>query len=339
MKIVISPAVGEDRLERIVSAVHGEVVNAADENEARGAIADSDAFFGKMTPELLAAARNLRWIQCPTASLEHYVFPELVDHPSTLTNMRGIYSDVIADQVIGYILCFARNLHLYVRRQIEARWSPVGSTSTSSHISFTTGPGVPDPAQEATLHLPDQTLGIVGFGGIGRAVAERAAVFGMSLLAVDAQPSATTAGDLPSGLEEVWLVDRLGEMLARADFICIAAPHTPDTFKLFRRSQFERMKSTAYVINIGRGVIVDLADLTAALEAKEIAGAALDVFEVEPLPEDHPLWRMHNVIITPHVAGESRKVPERHLGVLLDNVELFQKDQPLHNVVDKKKWY
>src|SRR5690242_21071645 len=125
MKLVIYPPVEADRLTQITEAAGDmAVVNARDEAEARAEIPDADAFFGKITPPLLAAARRLRWVQTPTASLEHYVFPELAAHPCVLTNMRGLFSDVIADQVFGYLLCFARNLHRYIRNQMSARWEP-----------------------------------------------------------------------------------------------------------------------------------------------------------------------------------------------------------------------
>ena len=128
-------------------------------------------------------------------------------------------------------------------------------------------------------------------------------------------------------------------MLSQSDFVVIAAPHTPQTFKLFNRERIRKMKRSAYLINVGRGVIVDLADLTAALQAGEIAGAGLDVFEMEPLPAGHPLWKMPNVIITPHCAAASPRVPQRHLQTLLDNVRRFASGQPLRNVVDKKNWF
>jgi phosphoglycerate dehydrogenase-like enzyme len=128
-------------------------------------------------------------------------------------------------------------------------------------------------------------------------------------------------------------------MLAQSDFVVIAAPHTPKTYKLFDRAMIRHMKRTAYLINVGRGVIVDLADLTAAVQAREIAGAGLDVFEVEPLPADHPLWQLENVIITPHCAAASPRVPERHLETLLENLRRFAAGQPLQNVVDKAQWF
>ncbi|HVX11179.1 MAG TPA: D-2-hydroxyacid dehydrogenase [Pirellulales bacterium] len=333
MKLVIHPPIENDRLEKIVAAAGPmEVVNASDERAAHEAIADADAFFGKLTPALLAAANRLRWVQSPTASLEHYLFPELVAHPLTLTNMRGLFSDVIADHVMGYIICFARNFHHYIRQQADACWAPIGGEATRAN--FISGPGVESAIDRAHRHLADATLGIVGLGQIGAEIARRGLAFGMRVLAVD--PIRT---EPPSGIAALWPVVRLPELLAESDFVVIAAPHTPETEKMFRHRQFQQMRPSAYLINIGRGAIVDLADLTAALTHGELAGAGLDVFETEPLPADHPLWRMPNVIITPHVAGTSPRIAERHLGVLLDNVSRFSRGEPLVNVVDKTRWF
>ncbi|HZT79203.1 MAG TPA: D-2-hydroxyacid dehydrogenase [Gemmataceae bacterium] len=333
MKLVLHPPVEPERLGRIVEAAgRMEVVNAADEAEALRAVADADAFFGKLTPPLLAAARQLRWVQSPTASLEHYVFPELVAHPCVLTNMRGLFSDVIADHVFGFILCFARNFHRYVRNQTAARWAPVGGEA--ERVAFTSGPAHVTAIDRAHLHLSDQTLGVVGLGHIGSEVARRGHAFGMRVVAVD--PVQTQA---PSGVTALWRPDRLPDLLGESDFVVIAAPHTPQTEKLFRRPQFRQMKRTAYLINIGRGAIVDLADLVEALRAGEIAGAGLDVFETEPLPADHPLWGLENVILTPHVAGYSPRIAERHRGVLLENVRRFVRGEPLLNVVNKAMWF
>ena len=157
----------------------------------------------------------------------------------------------------------------------------------------------------------------------------------MRIVAVDPKQKA-----LPQGVAgECWNLYRLADILNKSDFLVIAAPHTPETEKLFRRSLFQSMKNTSYLINIGRGAIVDLKDLTVALESGEIAGAGLDVFETEPLPVNHPLWKMENVIITPHVAGHSPRIPERHLQVLLDNVRRFSQGKELKNLVDKTLWY
>ena len=333
MKLVIHPPVEAARLERIVAAAGPmEVVNAADEAAAVAAVPDADAFFGKVTPAMLAAARRLRWVQTATASLEHYVFPALVEHPCTLTNMRGLFSDNIADQVMGYVICSARNLHTYVRNQMSAKWAPVGGEA--ERVGFATGPAQVTAIDRAHKHLGDLTLGVVGLGAIGWEVTRRALAFSMRVVAVDPLRQAA-----PEGVEALWRPERLADLLGQSDFVVIAAPHTPRTEKLFRRAQFRLMKRDGYLINVGRGAIVDLADLVAALEAKEIAGAALDVFETEPLPADHPLWRFENVILTPHVAGYSPRIAERHLELLLDNVRRFVAGEPLRNVVNKAEWY
>lgn len=334
MKLVCFPALDEPRVLRLRETVpQCIVVQASDEAAAAAAIADADCFFGKLTPALLAASRKLRWVQSPTASLEHYLFDELIDHPCVLTNMRGIYSDVIADHVMAYVLCFARNVHIYFAQQREALWKPVGGKIDAGQ-NFLTGPGIVSPADRAHKHLGDCTLGVVGLGGIGAETARRAAAFGMHVLAVDPQRT-----DRPEGVAELGSLDLLDPLLGASDFVVIAAPHTPQTAQLFDRARLRKMKPSAYLINIGRGAIVVLNDLVAALQAGEIAGAGLDVFEQEPLPSEHPLWSMPNVIITPHIAACSPRIAERHLGVLLDNIKRFDRGESLANVVDKRAWF
>jgi phosphoglycerate dehydrogenase-like enzyme len=335
VKLVLHPPVDPARLARIGEAAHPmAVVNARDEAEARREIADADAFFGKLTPDLLRAARRLRWVQAPTASLEHYMFPELVEHPSALSNMRGLYSDVIADHVFGYVLCFARNLHHYIRNQLESRWAPVGGPAEVGASGFATGPATVSAVDRAHLHLADATLGVVGLGQIGSEVARRGLAFGMRVVAVDPAQAAA-----PAGVAALRGLDGLPRLLGESDFVVIAAPHTPETVRLFRRAQLRQMRPTAYLINIGRGAIVDLQDLVAALRAGELAGVGLDVYETEPLPRDHPLWAMPNAILTPHVAGASPRIAERHLHVLLDNVRRFAQGESPANLVDKRRWF
>jgi len=271
-------------------------------------------------------------VQAFTASLEHYVFPELVAHPCVLTNMRGLFSDVIADHVLGFILSFARNLHTYVRRQMKAQWAPVGGEG--DRPSMAVGAGTVAGFDRAHHHLADCTLGVVGVGAIGAEVARRGRAFGMRVLGVD-----SVRRDPPEGMEWLRPVERLDDLLAESDYVVICAPHTPETAGMFHRGRLRKMKRTAVLVNIGRGAIVPLADLVAALEAGELRGAALDVFEVEPLPPDHPLWKREDVILTPHVAAASVRIAERHLETLLENVRRFVRGEPLRNVVDKAKWF
>lgn len=332
MKFVIHPAVEPDRLEALRRAApEAEWINADDEAEARAAMPGARAFLGKITPRLLERADALEWVQTFTASLEHYIFPALVEHPCVLTNTRGLFGDVIADQVMGYILCFARNLHLYIRNQVEHRYEPAGGEA--ARVSFAAGPGVVNDMDRATRFLPEQTMGIVGLGAIGREIARRARAFGMTVRAVDRQPEPA------EGVDAVWGVDRLPDLLESSDFLVIAAPHTPETERLFDAAMLSRMRPSAYLINVGRGAIVVLDDLAAALQAGRLAGAALDVFEIEPLPAGHPLWDFPNVIITPHTAGYSPVVAGRHLATLVENVGRSVRGEPLRNVVDKRLWF
>jgi phosphoglycerate dehydrogenase-like enzyme len=303
------------RLAELIRAIFPDLDQVATTNDAEALreVVDADAMYGRITPELLAAATRLRWIQSPAIGLEHTMFPDLIAHPVVMTNPRGIFADTIADHVMALVTGFARQLPRLLRQQLKRVWSQT---------------------EYQVIHLPDCTLGIVGLGGIGAAVAHRAAAFGMRVIAVDARRT-----DLPDGVAELWLPDQLHRLLAESDFVVICAPETPETRGLFGAREFKAMKRSAYLINIGRGKIVRLDPLVEALRAGEIAGAGLDVFEVEPLPASHPLWDMENVVITPHVAGVGPHIGERRHQVLFENLRRFLADEPLLNVVDKSKWF
>lgn len=315
MKFLVYPAVSDEELAQLQSvAGTAQIVNAADETVAAQHIVDADGLYGRLDANLLRRAKKLRWVQSPVAGVEKYLFPELVESDITVTNMAGIYSDQIADHAIMFLLMFARGEHIYFRRQLQRNWQS----------------GVP------IIHVSDQTLGVVGLGGIGNEVARRGHALGMRVLAVDAKPR-----QKPDYVAELWSIDQLDQMLAQADFVILCVPHTPETEKLFTLTRLQRMKRTAYLINISRGIVVDLADVTAALKSGVIAGAAMDVFEIEPLPADHPLWKMENVLITPHMASnlDSPHIPMRRIGVVRDNLRRFLNNEPLQNVIDKRRWF
>lgn len=313
MKFLIYPAVDENTLKEIQTVSSEiEVINVKDENQALEIIGDVDGMYGTITPPLLELAKKLRWIQTSMAGLEQYMFPALIESDVTLSNMQGIYSDHIADQVMGYILMFARGLHIYLRRQLSRRWRG----------------GIP------VIHLADQTLGIIGLGGIGLEAAKRGAASGMRVIATDVART-----EKSNFVDALWDAGLLNDLLAESDFIVSCVPHTPKTAKLISSNQFKQMKKTAYLINISRGVVVDLAALTNALRDGEIAGAALDVFEIEPLPKFHPLWRMENVIITPHTAGVAPHTKKRRIEVVKENLHRFIEGEPLRNVVKKSRWF
>ena len=331
-KLVIYPSIDALRLRQIVDLkCQLNIVNCESLEQAEAEIADADGFYGKMLPDLLAAARQLQWVQSPTASLEHYLFPALIQHPCQLTNMRGLFYDVIADHVFTYILMFARRMHIYMAQQYESNWSPVGGET--GRADYSVGPGNVTPMDHQHQQLADSTLGILGMGSIGREIARYGKQLGMTVIGVDPYSEPPKYVDNFGGLTD------LDEMLSSSDFVVIAAPHTPETEGLFNLEVMGKMKSSAFLINIGRGVIIPLDDLVTALNADLIAGAALDVFEIEPLPEDHPLWKMPNVIITPHIAACTPKVSERHLEVLLGNIRRFANDESLLNIVNKSLWF
>ncbi|MDE3260246.1 MAG: D-2-hydroxyacid dehydrogenase [Gemmatimonadota bacterium] len=312
VKMVFWPAFKPDWMARIRELVV-EACEADSEAAALDLIGDADAYYGRMTPALLAAGNKLRWIQATSAGLDGYYFPELRDSDVTVTNLRGIYSDVIAEHVFALLLSMARGIPAYFRSQQEGRWE---------------NKDVP------VIHVAGTTLGVLGLGGIGLAVAERGHAFGMRVLALDPAPKGR-----PDYVERIYGVHELHEMLGEVDFFVICVPHTGETDRMIDAAALKAMKPSAIFINIGRGKVVDLAALTRALGNGEIAGAGLDVFEEEPLPEGHPLWAMENVMITPHVAAISDRIEDRRIGVILENIRRFRDGEPLLNVVDNKRGY
>jgi phosphoglycerate dehydrogenase-like enzyme len=180
----------------------------------------------------------------------------------------AVEAERIADQVMGYVLCFARNLHTYIRRQVEHRYEPIGGES--ARVSNQTGPGTVNEMDRSTIYLPGATLGVIGMGGIGCEIARRALAFGMSVRGVDRFPERVKA---PGGVGLVMGVDRLSDLLQWSDFAVIAAPHTPETAGWFDAKTLAHLRPSSYLINIGRGAIVVLDDLVAALKAGKLAGA------------------------------------------------------------------
>ena len=292
------------------------VVVAESEAEAARAVGDADAAFGTMTEPLIRKAAKLRWLQAPQAAPPAgYYTPALVAHPVVVTNFREIYNDIIGAHIMAFVLAFARGFHHYLPRQLKREWRR-------------------EPQDGGVIHLPEATALIVGVGGIGGEAARLAASFGMHVMGIDARRR-----EAPPGVLKLDGPDALDSLLPLADFVILTVPHTPATEGFMHRARFQRMKRTAFFINIGRGMTTRLDDLVAALQAGEIAGAGLDVFEQEPLPADHPLWTMPGVLITPHTAGHGPHLDERRFEILLDNSRRFLSGLPLRNVVDKANWF
>jgi phosphoglycerate dehydrogenase-like enzyme len=294
-----------------------EVIAPETREGAEQAITMAEGAFGTIPPDLLPQAQKLRWLQAPQAAPPAgYYYPELIAHPVAITNFREIYNDHIAAHVMGFVLAFARGLHVYLPQQLRREWRQAPRESGD------------------VVHLPEASALVVGVGGIGGEIARLAAAFGMRVVGVDERRT-----DVPEGVAELHRADALDRLLPAADFVILTVPHTPETEGFFDRARFQRMKPSAFFINIGRGMTTRLDDLVAALRAKEIAGAALDVYEIEPLPADHPLWTMPGVLLTPHTAGHGPYLDDRRLAVLLDNCRRFVAGAELRNRVDKVRWF
>ena len=284
---------------------------------AEQAIAGADGAYGTITPALLARAQNLKWLQAPQAAPPAgFYYPELIAHPVQITNFREIYNDHIGAHILAFVLAFARGFQTYIPQQMRREWKP---------------------AQRETgdvVNLHEATALIVGVGGIGSEAARLCAACGMTVIGLDERRQ-----DKPPGVAELHRADALDAQLPRADFVILTVPHTPETEGFMNRARFQRMKKTAFFINIGRGMTTKLDDLVAALRAGEIAGAGLDVYEQEPLPANHPLWTMPGVLLTPHTAGHGPYLDDRRFEVLNDNCRRFLAGERLRNVVDKSRWF
>jgi phosphoglycerate dehydrogenase-like enzyme len=303
--------------ERLAAEIDGvEVLVPESEDEAMEYLPVVDAGYGWLSPEMLKVADQFTWLQSPQAAPpDWYYYQELVDSPITVTNMRGIYNDHIAQHIMMFVLALARGLPYYLDVQRERVWKK-------------------DAPKFATVDLKEATALIVGVGGIGHDTAELLKAFGSRVVGVDARWEWETEGI------ERHNPDKLDDLLPDADFVIVTLPHTPETEGMWDISKFRKMKSTGYFVNIGRGMTTKLADLVQALNDEDLAGCALDVFDEEPLPEDHPLWTMENVLLTPHIAvRDAANVEERRFQVLKQNAERFARGEELQNVVNKALWY
>jgi phosphoglycerate dehydrogenase-like enzyme len=302
---------------RLADTVPGmNIVVAEDKETAEAAIVTADAAFGTLPPDLLAKSQRLRWLQAPQAAPPAgYYYKELIDHKLQVTNFREIFNDHISAHILAFVLAFARGLHVFIPQQLRREWKK-------------------PPEDNGVVSLPGATALIVGLGGIGAETARLLAAFGMRVLAVDARRT-----DKPDYVAELHQPEVLDRLLPEADFVILTVPHTPSTEGFFDATKFRLMKPSAFFINIGRGMTTKLDDLVAALKGGQIAGAALDVYEQEPLPAEHPLWGMPNVLLTPHMAGYGPHLNERRFQIIQDNCRAFANGQPLRNVVDKANWF
>jgi len=263
--------------------------------------------------EILPIAKKLRWVHCLWTGVEGIIRPELLQHPAPLTNGRGVFREPLADWVAAVMLFFSFDLRRLIRQQERRVWKPfIGAT------------------------LNQRVLGIVGYGAIGSAAAARARQLGMKISALRRRTELFEGDAL---VDQIYARGQLKELARASDYILVTAPLTPETRGLIDEATIAVMKPTAVIINIGRGPVVDEVALVRALEARKIRGAALDVFNREPLPPDHPFWRLDNVLLSPHTADRVEGFIDPAFACFFENLARFQKDEPLLNLVDKQAGY
>ena len=318
-KYVILPPLDDMRREfarRLADTVPElDVVAPETDEEAAEELKDADGAYGWVPPAALTSATKLKLLQNPDAGPFHgYYYKELSDHAVVISNPRGIYFDHISHHIMMFMLALSRGLPDWVNAQKESKWDK-------------------DARKHRYVNLPDSTVLINGVGGIGAETARLCSEFGARVIGIEPRSEI----DSPAELHDPEELDRL---LPDADFVVTTVPHTPGTEFMWNADRFKLMKPSAYFINIGRGMTTKIDDLADAIESGEIAGAGLDVFEIEPLPSNHRLWQMDNVLITPHVAvSDAENIPERRFEIILENVKRMLDGREFINIVDKDKWY
>lgn len=304
-----------DSLQEVVG--DARLIGVETEAEALEAMPQATAIMGFCSRALIEAAPALHWIQLYSSGAERCIEQaEGADNALLITNMQRVNSEPIADHAMAMLLALSRGLVPYIRTQADGEWNP-GRVPRAER-----------------RELGGQTMLLVGLGGIGTEIGQRAAGFGMRITAVRA-----SGRPGPEYVAEVAKPDQLLRLAAEADVVVNSVPLTPETHAIFDAEFFAAMKPTAWFINVGRGRSVVTADLVAALEAGELAGAGLDVTDPEPLPDDHPLWGMPSVIITPHIAGGSDRVFERLFLLVRENLRRYVSGEPMLSVVDVERGY
>ena len=314
MKILVNRGMEERLIERIRGAADEvEVILPQSQAEALEAMPGVAVVFGGLNREMFRRAERLRWVQTWGAGVDGMLYPEFVASDVILTSAKGTVGIHLAEQAMALLLGLTRGIAWAVRKPNWDQRMPI---------------------RQASWELIDRTMGIVGLGGTGRDLAVRAHGFGMRILAVDPE-----AVEVPGCVEACWGMDRFYDLLSESDVVAVCAPLTPDTEGMFDREAFRRMQRHALLINVTRGKLMDEAALMEALEQGLIGGAGLDVTPQEPLPADHPLWRMDNVLITPHVAGGSPNRDERLVDLFCENLRRLLAGEPMLSVIDKNKGY
>ncbi|HTS36320.1 MAG TPA: D-2-hydroxyacid dehydrogenase [Candidatus Solibacter sp.] len=281
---------------------------------------DAEVIFTiSLRPEQFAAAKCVKWIHAPSAAVHQFLFPDLVSSDVLLTNSREVHGPVVAEHVVALIFALAKKIPQAASFQHQRVWGQERIWNEGSH----------------PREIAGTTLGLIGVGSIGRRVAQMASTLGMRVIAVREHIERGT----PPGVEAVFPPSAIDDVLRQSGFVVLAAPLLDTTISLINADRLAAMGPDTYLINVGRGAQVDQSALADALRSRRIAGAALDVFEREPLPADSPLWELDNLLITPHTAGLTDKLWHRHYELFSDNLRRYLAHEPLRFVVNKRRGY
>ncbi|MCL4852672.1 MAG: D-2-hydroxyacid dehydrogenase [Bryobacteraceae bacterium] len=303
-------------LERLPDSTHivvGDTKEAFLDKVAGADVIFTGMGFAPLLRELWPDATRVRWVHSFSAGLDNVLFPELIESTAVMTNARGVFARSLGEFVIASVLFFAKELRRMVRQQQEGVWEPFDIEEVHG-----------------------QTMGIVGYGEIGRAAAERAHAFGMKTIALRRRPELSSDDPL---VDRTVGPDGLFDLLREADYVVVSAALTPSTRGMIGEAELNAMKRSAVLINVGRGPVVVESTLVRALRENRIKGAALDVFDQEPLPVEHPFYGLENVLLSPHSADHTATWLDEAMQLFVENFERFVKGEPLHNVVDKSEGY
>jgi D-2-hydroxyacid dehydrogenase (NADP+) len=295
------------------------VVHLPNYDSLQAELPDTDIFVGySLRAQQFKEAKKLQWLHSTAAGVAQLMYPELRDAGILVTNPRGVFSTPMAEHTMGLLIALARNFPDAVRHQDRGHWGQQPLWDRSQGLS----------------ELNGKLLLIVGYGSIGKELARRARAFDMRVWGV----TRSGKGDVTHA-ERIVAVSELDQVLPEADYVVLAAPETPHTKHLIGPLQIGRVKTGSRLINIGRGALLDEAALVRALEAGVLAGAALDVTGIEPLPADSPLWKAPNLFITPHTSAVSDRLWDRETALLLDLLEHWFDGRELFNLVDFERGY
>jgi phosphoglycerate dehydrogenase-like enzyme len=289
----------------------------------QGAFASADVVFGFWGAELHNAVRlegsirevapDLKWIQLTSAGADRLLNSGFIEEGIVVTTVSGLHATPIGEYVLAAILMFAKGMPRTMRAQVRGEWSRFAPTE-----------------------LRGKTVGIVGMGHIGEEVARLAKAFGCRIVATRRSVPAATKTEC---CDELMPASELPRLLGESDYVVLCVPLTPETRGMIAEPQLRAMKDSAVLVNIARGPVTVEADLVRALQDGWIAGAALDVFDQEPLPEGHPFWSMENVVVTPHISGGTEIYNQRAVEIFVDNLHRYLRGEPLQNVVDPGRGY